>query len=93
MDQTSDFEQCSNRLELDLISLLVNFSCEWPNNDQKRGDARAVLDLTRSHIWSLLEGPEAPPTATLVAATQSVPRDRLSGVTALSYGSRPPLRP
>ena len=24
----SDFEQCSNRLELDLISLLVNFACE-----------------------------------------------------------------
>ena len=24
----SDSEQCSNRLELDLISLLVNFSCE-----------------------------------------------------------------
>ena len=23
-----DSEQCSNRLELDLISLLVNFSCE-----------------------------------------------------------------
>ena len=28
-------EQCSNRLELDLISLLVNFSCELgANNDQ-----------------------------------------------------------
>ena len=25
----SDSEQCSNRLELDLISLLVNFSCEF----------------------------------------------------------------
>ena len=24
----SDSEQCSNRLELDLILLLVNFSCE-----------------------------------------------------------------
>ena len=24
----SDSEQCSNRLELDLISILVNFSCE-----------------------------------------------------------------
>ena len=24
----SDFEQCSNRLQLDLISILVNFSCE-----------------------------------------------------------------
>ena len=24
----SDSEQCSNRLEFDLISLLVNFSCE-----------------------------------------------------------------
>ena len=24
----SDSDQCSNRLELDLISLLVNFSCE-----------------------------------------------------------------
>ena len=24
----SDSEQCSNRFELDLISLLVNFSCE-----------------------------------------------------------------
>ena len=24
----SDSEQCSNRLQLDLISLLVNFSCE-----------------------------------------------------------------
>ena len=24
----SDSEQCSNRLELDLISRLVNFSCE-----------------------------------------------------------------
>ena len=28
MGQMSDSEQCSNRLELDLISLLVNFSCE-----------------------------------------------------------------
>ena len=28
MDQTSDSEQYSNRLELDLISLLVNLSCE-----------------------------------------------------------------
>ena len=25
----SDSEQCSNRLELDLISLLVNFSCDF----------------------------------------------------------------
>ena len=24
----SDFEQCSNRLQLYLISILVNFSCE-----------------------------------------------------------------
>ena len=24
----SDSEQCSNRLELDLISLFINFSCE-----------------------------------------------------------------
>ena len=29
MGYMSDFEQCSNRLELDLIALLVNFSCEW----------------------------------------------------------------
>ena len=28
MGYTSDSEQCSNRLELDLISLLVNFPCE-----------------------------------------------------------------
>ena len=28
MGWMSDSEQCSNRLELDLISLLVNFSCE-----------------------------------------------------------------
>ena len=28
MDQPSDSEQCSNRLELDLISHLVKFSCE-----------------------------------------------------------------
>ena len=28
MDQTSDSEQCSNRLQLHLILLLVNFSCE-----------------------------------------------------------------
>ena len=28
VDQTNDSEQCSNRLELDLISLLVHFSCE-----------------------------------------------------------------
>ena len=28
MGLMSDFEQCSNRLELDLISILVNFSCE-----------------------------------------------------------------
>ena len=28
MGYMSDSEQCSNRLELDLISLLVNFSCE-----------------------------------------------------------------
>ena len=28
MGQMSDCEQCSNRLELDLISLLVNFSCK-----------------------------------------------------------------
>ena len=27
MDYMSDSEQCSNRFELDLISLLVNFSC------------------------------------------------------------------
>ena len=26
--QTSDSEKCSNPLQLDLISLLVNFSCE-----------------------------------------------------------------
>ena len=31
----SDFEQCSNRLQLDLILLLVNFSYELgANNDQ-----------------------------------------------------------
>ena len=24
----SDYEQCSNRLQIDLISILVNFSCE-----------------------------------------------------------------
>ena len=28
MDQTSDSEQCSNRLQLDIVSLLVNFVCE-----------------------------------------------------------------
>ena len=28
MGYISDSEQCSNRLELDLISLLANFSCE-----------------------------------------------------------------
>ena len=28
MGKMSDSEQCSNRLELDLISILVNFSCE-----------------------------------------------------------------
>ena len=28
MDQTSDSEQFSNRLQLDLISILVNFACE-----------------------------------------------------------------
>ena len=28
MGYMSDSEQCSNRLELDLISLLVNFLCE-----------------------------------------------------------------
>ena len=27
MDQMSDSDQCSNRLQPDLISLLVNFSC------------------------------------------------------------------
>ena len=25
----SDFEQCSNRLQLDLILILINFSCRW----------------------------------------------------------------
>ena len=29
MVSTSDFEQCSNRLQLDLISLLVHCSCEF----------------------------------------------------------------
>ena len=28
MDQTSDSEQCSSQLQLDLISILVNFSYE-----------------------------------------------------------------
>ena len=33
----SDFEQCSNRLQLDLVWILVNFSCELgANNDQMR---------------------------------------------------------
>ena len=52
----SDSEQCSNRLELDLISLLVNFSCElgqimtrydflWAMSDSEQCSNRLELDL------------------------------------------------
>ena len=60
----SDSEQCSNRLELDLISLLVNFSCEL-GQIMTRYDflwakwvilstVRTDLNLTYFHFWSIL---------------------------------------
>ena len=58
----SDSEQCSNRLELDIISLLVNFSCEL-GPIMTRYDflwarwvilinVRTHLNLTWYHFWS-----------------------------------------
>ena len=52
----SDSEQCSNRLQLDLIKLLVNFSCElgqimtrydflWARSDSEQCSNRLELDL------------------------------------------------
>ena len=43
----SDSEQCSNRLELDLISLLANFSCEL-------GQIMAILDVRNSLLMAFL---------------------------------------
>ena len=38
----NDFEQCSNQLQLNLILILVNFSCElgqiWPDKTSYRLD-------------------------------------------------------
>ena len=44
----SDSEQCSNRLELDKISLLVNFACELGQimaSDSEQRSNRLELDL------------------------------------------------
>ena len=58
----SDSEQCSNRLELDLISLLVNFSCELGQIMTRYdflwaiwvilSNVRTNLNLTQFNFWS-----------------------------------------
>ena len=47
----SDSEQCSNRLELDLISLLVNFSCEL-GQIMTRYDFLWARWVILSNVWN-----------------------------------------
>ena len=51
MGYTSDSEQCSNRLELDLISLLVNFSCEL-GQTMTRYDFLWARWVILSNVWT-----------------------------------------
>ena len=51
MGYTSDSEQCSNRLELDLFSLLVNLSCEL-GPIMTRYDFLWVRWVILSNVWT-----------------------------------------
>ena len=60
MGKMSDSEQFSNRFELDLISLLVNFSCNWANNNHiwlpmgKMSDSEQCSNRLELYLISLL---------------------------------------
>ena len=51
MGEMSDSEQCSNRLELDIISLLVNFSCEL-GQIMTRYDFLWARWVILSNVWT-----------------------------------------
>ena len=51
MDQANDSEQCSNQLQLYLISLLVNFSCEL-GQIMIRYDFPWARRVILSNVWS-----------------------------------------
>ena len=50
--KTSDSDQCSNRLQLDLISLLVNFSWEW-GQIMTRYDFLGARRVILSHVQTV----------------------------------------
>ena len=54
MGYMSDSEQCSNRLELDLISLFVNFSCELGQIMTRYDFLWAIRVILELYLISLL---------------------------------------